>query len=374
MSVRSVLVLGSFDPVMTRNRQLLRLLGSLDVDVRVRHVPVWSSERLGDATGSRWRLALRVAWGLVRIGVAFLRSPRPDVLLVPYPGHFDMFVLGPLARLRRVPVVLEFFISLHETTVLDRGLVQDRSWVARVTRAADRWSIRWSTLVLADTPEDAAFFASLAGVAPERCRVVWIGADPAVFHPVSEEAVAGRVLFYGTYIPLHGTDTIVRAAAQLGGDGVTVRMIGSGQLRDEIEQLARSLDAPVEFVDTVDEAELPLEIARAQLCLGIFDGGPKAARVVPNKVFQVLAVGRPCITAETPAVRAALGDAVVCVPPEDPGALALAISGLLGDEARSADLLRRGRELMDGPFSESQLADRLGGYLDEAVAAARSRG
>lgn len=374
MKSRRVLVLGSFDPDMTRNRQLLRLLEVLGAEVTVRQVPVWSAERLGDATAPRWRVAMRVVWGWLRIAVAFLRSRRPDVVLVPYPGQFDMFVLGPLARLRRVPLVLEYFISLHETVVLDRKLVTERSMVSRLVRVADRHAMRSATVVLADTPEDAEYFASSAGVPLARCRVVWIGADPAIFRPTEVEPVPGRVLFYGTYIPLHGAPVIVRAAALLRETGITVRMIGRGQERERIAALVRELDAPVEMVDSVPEHELPTEIGAAEICLGIFDSGPKASRVVPNKVFQVLAVGRPCITADTPAVRNALDDAVLRVAPDDPAALADAIRRLHVDEAGRVELVTRGRALMSGPFAEAELARRLGDHLDAAMELRRKRG
>jgi SAM-dependent methyltransferase len=62
----------------------------------------------------------------------------------------------------------------------------------------------------------------------------------------------------------------------------------------------------------------------------VFGAGAKAARVVPNKVVQQMAAGRPVLTAGTPAVRAALGDAVATVPPSDPDALAAAIDRLVG--------------------------------------------
>ncbi|MDZ7734145.1 MAG: glycosyltransferase [Acidimicrobiia bacterium] len=98
----------------------------------------------------------------------------------------------------------------------------------------------------------------------------------------------------------------MRAAAQLRDTGVTIRMIGDGQERAATERIARELDAPVEFVDPVPEDELADHIRQASVCLGIFGTTAKAARVVPNKVYQCLAAARPVITADTPAVRGEL--------------------------------------------------------------------
>jgi len=65
------------------------------------------------------------------------------------------------------------------------------------------------------------------------------------------------------------------------------------------------------------------EIAAATLCLGIFGTTAKARRVVPNKVFECVAVGRPVITADTEGIRSAFtDDEIAMVPPGDPEALA----------------------------------------------------
>ena len=63
-------------------------------------------------------------------------------------------------------------------------------------------------------------------------------------------------------------------------------------------------------------------VAEHDVCLGIFGTGPKALRVVPNKVFQGAAAGCAVVTSDTAPQRRLLGDAAVLVPPGDPAALA----------------------------------------------------
>jgi glycosyltransferase involved in cell wall biosynthesis len=70
-----------------------------------------------------------------------------------------------------------------------------------------------------------------------------------------------------------------------------------------------------------------LTIRQADVCLGIFGTSEKASRVIPNKVYQILASKKHLITADTPAIRELLkeGPCVHLVPPGDAKALASAI-------------------------------------------------
>jgi glycosyltransferase involved in cell wall biosynthesis len=368
-----ILVAGTFDPDYARNRVILALLARGDFVVDVVNRPLWSGERHTLVDRRKTGLALRavcVYAGLLR---SLLRAKKPDALLVLYPGHFDMPVVAAVARIRRIPVLFDPFISLHDTISGDRALRAPGSMIGRVTRRIDRSACRLATLVLADTPEHADYFCELTGVPRSRFRVLWVGAPEDVFRPL--EAVDARpnsVLFYGTFIPLQGVDTIVRAAKLLEREHVHVRLVGDGQERPAAERLVEELAASnVEFADPVVFEQLPNEIAGASLCLGIFGTTAKAQRVIPNKLFQCIAVGRPVVTADTPAVRSAFSGEVAVVPPGDAQALAAIIRELLQDDVRRDTLAKAGHARFLSDYSEPALAQMLSGYIEELIAKRR---
>jgi glycosyltransferase involved in cell wall biosynthesis len=367
---------GTFEPGFSRNRVVLSLLERAGFEVSVLQRSVWGSQRYGLLDAPKTRLVLRVLRAYASIVWALLRVPRPDVILVLYPGYFDMPVVSAIARLRRIPVLYDTFISLHDTVVGDRALRKPDSLAGRLTLLVDRVACRAADLILADTPQHADYFASLTGVPRSRFRVLWVGAPEDVFKPRPKTKADERlVLFYGTFIPLQGVDTIVRAAKLLESQGIQIRLIGDGQERARIERLMRDLGiSNVDVMDAMPLEQLPDQIATATLCLGIFGTTAKAGRVVPNKLFQCLAVGRPVVTADTPAIRSAFAESdVMLVPPGDPDKLALAVRTLLANHQLRQSIATAGHERFVRDYSASPLSTLLSTYVTELAGRRRRR-
>jgi glycosyltransferase involved in cell wall biosynthesis len=363
--VTRVVVAGTFAADYSRNQILLGLLRDIGFDVEVIRFELWGNDRPGLLAGRKLPLARRAIGIYARLGWRVMRTPKPHFFVVLYPGHLDVRLVSLIGRLRRVPTVYDHFISLEETVVGDRGLRGEQSALARLLRRIDRGACRAASVVLADTPDDAAYFAARAGIDDTRMRVVWVGAQD-VFEPSDVAPEPRLVYFHGTYIPLHGIDTIVRAAKLLEHDGIRFRVLGSGQERPAVEQLAQSLEVEnLEFAEPVPLEDLPGQVAQGELCLGIFGTTAKALRVVPNKIFEYLAVGRPVLTADTPGIRSAFSAELALVEPGNPEALASTIRRLLGDPAELARLAAAGRARFERDYSRRALGRLLARHLAE---------
>ncbi len=111
------------------------------------------------------------------------------------------------------------------------------------------------------------------------------------------------------------------------------------------------------------------------MLLGIFGDTSKAGRVVPNKVFQAMAVGAAIITRDSAAARELLrdGESALLIPPADPDALAIAIRRLrdpalrerLGAAARARYVSAASIDVQS-----SQLEEAIDGLFSQARAAA----
>lgn len=371
-----VVLWGTYDTGKPRVRLIRKALASAGVQVTEIHADVWGDvEDKSQLSGAFARARRIIRWlgaypTLLR---RYRDAPPHDVVLVGYLGILDVLMIRRAARKRGVPVVWDAFLSIYDTVVQDRNIVGPTHPMASLIRRIEAWACRLADRVVLDTQAHAALFRELYSLPAGKTGAIMVGAESQVFSPGSTVPTAPRgrlkVLFYGQFIPLHGIGTIVEAARLANGKQIDWILIGQGQEADRIAAMvAESPITSLRWILWVPYEELAAHIREADICLGVFGTTDKAGRVIPNKVFQILAAGRPLVTRDGPAIRELIGpDApgVRLVPPGDPSALLSAIEGL-------------GADLPSGPlhldltaqFSEDALGKAWRMLLEDSVAAA----
>jgi glycosyltransferase involved in cell wall biosynthesis len=177
------------------------------------------------------------------------------------------------------------------------------------------------------------------------------------------------------YVGAHGTysslDTVLQAADLLRDrPEIRVVLVGGGDQKARLVEMAARMDLPnVVFVDSVPKREVPRMIARADICLLPYQDRALFAGALPNKVFDYLAAARPILAAApegelTRLIREA--DCGVCVPPEDPRAMADAIAALAGRSDRDA-LGARGLAVALERYDRRVLAGRFVGIVESVA-------
>jgi glycosyltransferase involved in cell wall biosynthesis len=351
-----VCMFGHFSPAYPRNRQVRTALGALGHDV----VQVQQ-----DGPGfRRWPRLARAA-----------RAESFDVVWVAFLGYSDVPLAWLISRWRKVPLVFDAFILLHDTFVTDRATVRRRSGAALFLRALEVVACHLADIVVVDTIDHAARVAHRTRLRPARIHVLHVGSDhevpcaPRGPTPATSSS-SFTVAFCGSFMPLHGTDVIVRAAALL-DDRTDIRfvLVGDGQTKAEAVQLARSLGCRhVLFLDARRGDALRDVLCGADVLLGVFGDSEKTRVVVPNKVVDALALAKPVITAETPAIRRMLdASRLRTVRPLDPRALADAVVDLHADASTRASLSRAGREAYEELFSPPALQAEIAEILRAAA-------
>jgi len=348
----TVLWWGRFDPDYSRNRIMRQAYAKLG-----------------------WRVVDFHPWGPGVTGdiEARLRPPpAAELVHIPCFRQRDIAAASRYARAHGLPLLLDTLTSQFDKQVYEQRRFSRCSLRARYLLAYEQRLFATGDIVIADTPEHARFFMDPMLVPSERIHVVYVGAEEPLFSPAATRAPNEplEVLFYGSFVHLQGPEVIVEAARLYRGPATRWVLLGNGSLRRPTEQLARGLDHVV-FEDWVPYRELPARIARADILLGVFGGTAKAQRVIPNKVFQAMACGKPVVTCEAPGYPESLvADAdsgISWVPAGDAQALADAVATLAQQPDRLASRGHRARTSYDRYFSNETIT----GQLRAALAALR---
>ena len=289
-------VFGTYEAGYDRNRILAKGLREAGAEVIECHVPVWEKMRHKTidlkSPAQVLRLVTALTAGYSKLAWRYALMPEHDVVLVAYLGHFDVFPARVLSWLRNKPLVFDAFISLYDTSVEDRAVVQKGSLAGHGLRIVDRWACRLAELVLLDTREHINYFCREFALSPHRFERVLVGADPDVYlqQPAAESGDEKSsddkspfvVLHYSKFAPLHGIPYILDAASLLREhDDIVFKIVGGGQLYDECRAYADRLGLTnIELVPWLTPQELNEAIRSADVCLGIFGDTQKAKRVI----------------------------------------------------------------------------------------------
>lgn len=303
-----VLYFGNYDSNYSRNRVLIHGLRDNGVEVLE-----CNSRRAGLA---KFVELFRKHWRM---------RNSYDVMVVGFLGQ----QIIPFAKLiSRKPIVFDSFLSLYDSNVFDRKTVKSDSLKARYYWLLDWLSMYLANIVLFDTEQHIKYASKEFGIKVGKFRRIWIGASDDIFYPAPKQNMGQfTILFYGSFIPLQGIEYILASAKLLNEESVRFVIIGNGQEKKKMLTLSDKLGLnDVEFKDYLEPQLLKNEIAKADVCLGIFGATHKTQRVIPNKVYECIAMQKPVITADTPAIRELFDPTdLALVESANPQALATAI-------------------------------------------------
>ncbi len=288
---------------------------------------------------SFWRL-LHTASGILRDFFSLARQrgslKGADCYYIPYPAYIDFLFLRFLTwgDTRRI-VVVDAFLCLHDTLVLDRKMIAGKGIAARLVSWLERQTLAQADLVYIDTVQQQEILIKEYGLDEKRIAVIPVGIDEEVWSPAPRLTLNGQftVLFWGTFIPLHGVDTIIKAAEiiQKSHAQISFTLIGDGQTAAHVSSEIDKLD--ITNINwnrrLLSASELRRHVDASHCVLGIFGDSEKAGNVIPYKAYQAMACNKILITRSGPAfsdlVNGKEPPGLYLVAAADPAALAASI-------------------------------------------------
>ncbi len=282
-------------------------------DISVLHATIWPhnipSERKTSLIPKTWQFL----WAHAKILYAYLRHPHKQLVYVPYPAIFIALILSWLPpRHQPKRLVLDAFISLYDTLVIDRKFFAVKNPIARLLYAIERRAFQKCSVVVVDTEQNARYFGHLFQLPRQHFTAIPLSTDeaalyaaPYVFPPFK---TVFTVLFIGTLIPLHGLDVILGAIKLLASkQNIHFKIIGSGQMSPLMTAFIAENDVNLTWIKEWYSSENMLQVvAAADICLGVFGNTAKTQRVCPLKLYLYTACGRATISADSPCLRSFL--------------------------------------------------------------------
>lgn len=338
---KTMLWWGRFDPEYSRNRVLRSFLRQAGWQLND-FMPLFSS------TG-----------GLEAI---FKKIARPDAVWVPAFRQRDFSSARSFADRHDIPLIFDPLISAWDKVVFERKKFPATDKRARNILKAEQELFSRADLVIADTEPHARFFVDHLNAPAAKTHVIPVGAEEGLFtcRPSGPPGDPPEIFFFGSFISLQGTKTIIDAAIQVPEARWT--LLGTGPLRRLCEEQSQG-HSHIHFEEPIPYQNLPERIGAADILLGIFGSSPKAGRVIPNKVYQSMACGRPLITRQSPAYPELLEKDPNCgitfIPPANPVALANAVRHLLAEPSLLADYGRQARISYETWFSAHHIQEAL---------------
>jgi len=258
---------------------------------------------------SKWRAFWRIcalAMGnlrsLARVVTKSLRSM--PLVYVPYPAVFFMLWASFIPRRWRPKCIVDAYISIWDSMFRDRRVGKPDGFAARMVKRIEKRTLSAAALVLVDTEANHEYLVAEFDLDPMRVRSLPLAIDEELIRRHAGNSGARtdnrvRVLFVGTMIPLHGISTILHALRILIDDErFEFRLIGDGQDSALVEEFMLSASGKaVSWVRGWSSLQrIASEIREADICLGVFGGDAKAARVMPFKLYMYMAAGKAIVT------------------------------------------------------------------------------
>jgi phosphatidylinositol alpha-1,6-mannosyltransferase len=366
-----------------------RILGVTDFDA-VEVIDGIEHRRLDRGPGCDDKTMAVDAWvqAFAEDAYEVVRDVRPALLHVSSGrrGYETMLVGIAVKEKTGLPLVYEFR-SFHDATWTQRQELHDRGETYLRRRAMESMVMNAADVVL--TLNEAMRDELIRmGCAADKIHLVPNGVDLDHFAPRPRPTRLAKHFGIGArptfgYVsnmdhPRESQETLVRAAEELkrrGFKDFRCVIVGQGPRQELIEQLASACDVTdvVVFTGPADH----LHVADYYALIDVFVV-PRiveraASLVTPLKPFEAMAMGKPIVISDLPALReiAAPEERGLVFPPGDAAALADAVQRLFDDAGLATRLGEAGR---DWVVHERQWSMNGPRYVEAFAAAKRASG
>jgi glycosyltransferase involved in cell wall biosynthesis len=320
------------------------------------------------------------AWALFLAGLGL---PKADAAIVYSPPLPLGLTAWGLKKLQGLPFILNVQ-DLFPQSIIDLGLLRNR-WLIRFFEEMERFVYRRANIITVHSEGNREYVmrkldkgqAEKVKVIPNWVDVHFIQPGPRMnwFREAHGLGDAFVVSFAGVLGYSQDLDVVLDAARILEDGGwsseILFLIVGDGVERPRLEAKARQMGLNnVRFLPMQPREKYPAVLHASDIGLATLHAEVRTP-VVPSKILSIMAAGRPVVAAmnldgDGPRLIAE-ARCGLCVPPEDPRALAEAILQLYHDASLREELGRNGRRYVEKYLSLEACVERYEQLLRQVI-------
>lgn len=334
----------------------------------IRVVRVWTY--IAPNSGTSRRIINYLTY-MLSAGCAALFQVRPDVIVATSPQFFCGWAGIIASWVRWRPLVLEIRDIWPESIVavgaMRKGLtLRFLEWLERLMYRSARHIV-----AVGNGYRDQVLSKVDVG---QRISVITNGVDTQLFQPqppceslLRSWRLSNRFVcsYVGTIGMAHGLDVVVSAARtfkRLGRNDIVFLLVGDGAERARLQtQVAdEELDDLVVFTGRLPREQMPAVLASSDVCLVHLRKSELFETVIPSKIFETIAMGKPIIMGVAGEARDMVlaAGAGVAMEPESVSDLVSSVTELADDRSRLRSLASSARFLVLENFNRDDLAQK----------------
>jgi glycosyltransferase involved in cell wall biosynthesis len=308
------------------------------------------------------------------------RVPKPDVVVATSPQFFCAVAGYLVSRIKRAPFVFELR-DIWPESIVTVGAMRRGLWI-KWLESLELFLYRRATKIIAVTDAFRDYLIA-KGISASRILVIKNGVDLTFFKPRKASEKLKRELggqdkfilaYIGTVGMAHAVDKIVEVANRLRGNPKFLFLIvGEGAQKKQIAEMITALDLPnIKVLPGLSKDRVRDYYAVADLNLVTLKDSPVFRKVLPSKIFEIMAMARPILSAVDGECRQIIegADSGVYVEPENISQMAEMIESLSGRTDYLQRLGENGRRCVEEFFDRDKLAIR---YLEDLRSTARNQ-
>jgi len=296
---------------------------------------------------------------------------KTDVIIGTSPQLLVGIVGWWLGKVKNVPFIFEVR-DLWPDSIVASDVGSDETLLIRILRTISGFLYRKSDHIVVVTPAFKDDLVDNWEIEAEKISIVHNGVEVDLFHPTrypvelsSTLGLDGKfvVSYIGTHGFAHGLDLILYTAIMLKDTfpKLLFLLVGEGAEKEHLVKMADQYGLNnVLFIESQPRERIPFFINVSDICLVLLKRRDIFKTVIPTKMLEFFACGKPIILGVDGQARKVLESAKagIIITPENPMELARSVMYLYENPELRLEYGNNGRQFIEENFSRKITAEQ----------------